>query len=59
SPAGFEYLVHATGGTMCLRTPEPEPRVEEPPPPWLDPPEPPEARPVESEAWEWVQYALC
>ncbi|RRD49255.1 HNH endonuclease [Arachnia propionica] len=59
SPAGFEYLVHATGGTMCLRTPEPEPRLEEPPPPWLDPPEPPETRPVESEAWEWIQYALC
>ena len=59
SPAGFEYLVHATGGTMCLRTPEPVVRVEEPPPPWLDPPEPPETRPVESEAWEWIQYALC
>ncbi|MDO5084027.1 MAG: DUF222 domain-containing protein [Arachnia propionica] len=58
SPAGFEYLVTASGGTVRLRRPDPVVRLEEPPPEWLDPPEPPEVPCLEAEAWDWVQWTL-
>ncbi|RRD04195.1 HNH endonuclease [Arachnia propionica] len=58
SPAGFEYLVTAWGGTIRLRRPDLTPRNEEPPPPWLDPPEVPVIPDLERDAWERVQYAL-
>ena len=58
SPAGFEYLVTAWGGTLHLKRPERPPHDEEPPPPWLDPPEPPDHPNPEQDTRERLQYEL-
>ena len=58
SPAGFEYLVTAWGGALHLKRPERPPHDEEPPPPWLDPPEPPDHPNPEQDTRERLQYEL-